>query len=126
MAVSPEDIRIPAELRPVDGRFGAGPSKVRKEQADALASVWQSYLGTSHRQKTVRSQVGRLRAGLELPRDPLQIGPIGQRTGIAGVDRCSCRRPLCAGAPPREECPACLRAAACSVTGSLCRHIVSR
>jgi phosphoserine aminotransferase len=48
----------------VDGRFGAGPSKVRKEQVDALASVWQSYLGTSHRQKTVKSQVGRLRAGL--------------------------------------------------------------
>ena len=64
MAVSPEDIRIPAELLPVDGRFGAGPSKVRKEQVDALASVWQSYLGTSHRQKTVKSQVGRLRAGL--------------------------------------------------------------
>ena len=64
MAVSPEDIRIPAELLPADGRFGAGPSKVRKEQVDALASVWQSYLGTSHRQKTVKSQVGRLRAGL--------------------------------------------------------------
>ncbi len=64
MAVSPEDIRIPAELLPGDGRFGAGPSKVRQEQVDALASVWQSYLGTSHRQKTVKSQVGRLRAGL--------------------------------------------------------------
>jgi phosphoserine aminotransferase len=64
VAVSPEDIRIPAELLPVDGRFGAGPSKVRKEQVDALASVWQSYLGTSHRQKTVKSQVGRLRTGL--------------------------------------------------------------
>ncbi len=64
MAVSPEDIRIPAELLPVDGRFGAGPSKVRQEQVDAVASVWQSYLGTSHRQKTVKSQVGRLRAGL--------------------------------------------------------------
>jgi phosphoserine aminotransferase len=64
VAVSPEDIRIPAELLPVDGRFGAGPSKVRQEQVDALASVWQSYLGTSHRQKTVKSQVGRLRAGL--------------------------------------------------------------
>jgi phosphoserine aminotransferase len=64
VAASPEDIRIPAELLPVDGRFGAGPSKVRKEQVDALASVWQSYLGTSHRQKTVKSQVGRLRTGL--------------------------------------------------------------
>ena len=57
-------IRIPAELLPSDGRFGAGPSKVREEQVTALASVWQSYLGTSHRQKTVKSQVGRLRAGL--------------------------------------------------------------
>jgi phosphoserine aminotransferase len=58
------DIRIPAELLPADGRFGSGPSKVRKAQADALAGVWQSYLGTSHRQKTVKSEVGRLRAGL--------------------------------------------------------------
>jgi phosphoserine aminotransferase len=64
VAVSPEDIRIPADLLPVDGRFGAGPSKVRREQVDALASVWQTYLGTSHRQKTVKAQVGRLRAGL--------------------------------------------------------------
>ncbi len=37
---------------------------MRKEQVDALARSWQSYLGTSHRQKTVKSQVGRLRAGL--------------------------------------------------------------
>ncbi len=58
------DIRIPADLLPADGRFGSGPSKVRKEQADALAARWQSYLGTSHRQKTVKSEVGRLRAGL--------------------------------------------------------------
>ena len=57
MAASPEDIRIPAELLPADGRFGAGPSKVRKEQVDALGSVWQSYLGTSHRQKTVNVRV---------------------------------------------------------------------
>ena len=64
MAATPEDIRIPADLLPADGRFGSGPSKVRQEQVDALASVWQTYLGTSHRQKTVKSQVGRLRAGL--------------------------------------------------------------
>ena len=57
-------IRIPADLLPADGRFGSGPSKVREEQVAALAGVWQSYLGTSHRQGTVKSQVGRLRTGL--------------------------------------------------------------
>ena len=59
-----EDIRIPSELLPTDGRFGAGPSKVRHEQVEALEKVWKSYLGTSHRQKTVKSEVGRLRTGL--------------------------------------------------------------
>ena len=62
--MSDAEIRIPADLLPADGRFGSGPSKVRKAQIDALAGVWQSYLGTSHRQKTVKSQVGRLRAGM--------------------------------------------------------------
>jgi len=64
VAATPEDIRIPTDLLPADGRFGSGPSKVRKDQVDALAAVWQTYLGTSHRQKTVKSQVGRLRQGL--------------------------------------------------------------
>ena len=59
-----DGIRIPTELLPADGRFGAGPSKVRQAQVDALASVWQTYLGTSHRQKAVKSEVGRLRSGL--------------------------------------------------------------
>lgn len=59
-----EDIRIPSEFLPTDGRFGAGPSKVRHEQVEALGKVWKSYLGTSHRQKTVKSEVGRLRSGL--------------------------------------------------------------
>ena len=58
------DITIPAELLPSDGRFGSGPSKVRPEQIDALAQVAGSYMGTSHRQKTVKAQVGRVRAGL--------------------------------------------------------------
>ena len=57
-------IIIPAELLPADGRFGAGPSKVRPEQLTALAAIAPTYLGTSHRQKTVKSQVGRLRSGL--------------------------------------------------------------
>ena len=58
------DIKIPAALLPSDGRFGSGPSKVRPQQVDALAAVAGTYLGTSHRQKTVKSQVGRVRAGM--------------------------------------------------------------
>jgi phosphoserine aminotransferase len=58
------DIRIPDELRPVDGRFGCGPSKVRPEAVDALAAVSRTLLGTSHRQKPVRDLVGRLRRGV--------------------------------------------------------------
>ena len=63
MSETPQ-ITIPADLRPLDGRFGAGPSKVRGGQVAALAALAPSYLGTSHRQKTVKSQVGRLRTGL--------------------------------------------------------------
>ena len=59
-----DDLTIPADLLPADGRFGAGPSKVRPAQLDALAATGRGYLGTSHRQAPVRSQVGRLRAGL--------------------------------------------------------------
>jgi phosphoserine aminotransferase len=58
------DIRIPDALKPADGRFGCGPSKVRPAAAQALAAVATSYLGTSHRQKTVKDQVARLRRGL--------------------------------------------------------------
>lgn len=57
-------IQIPADLLPADGRFGSGPSKVRVEQVDALRAAATTILGTSHRQKTVKSQVGRLRSGL--------------------------------------------------------------
>lgn len=63
-STDPTTIVIPADLRPADGRFGSGPSKVRPEQVSALTAVATTYLGTSHRQKTVKSQVGRLRAGL--------------------------------------------------------------
>jgi phosphoserine aminotransferase len=62
--VSTPDLVIPAELRPRDGRFGSGPSKVRPEQLAALAATDTSYLGTSHRQKGVKSVVGRVRSGL--------------------------------------------------------------
>ncbi len=58
------DIRIPTSLLPADGRFGAGPSKVRPEAVESLAAAASSYLGTSHRQKTVKNVVGSLRSGL--------------------------------------------------------------
>jgi phosphoserine aminotransferase len=58
------DILIPDQLKPADGRFGCGPSKVRPEAVEALVAVSTSYLGTSHRQQTVRNQVARLRRGL--------------------------------------------------------------
>ncbi len=57
-------IRIPDHLKPADGRFGCGPSKVRPAAVDALSAVATSYLGTSHRQKTVRDQVARLRGAI--------------------------------------------------------------
>ncbi|MFI6602729.1 phosphoserine transaminase [Nonomuraea sp. NPDC050536] len=58
------DIVIPADIKPADGRFGCGPSKVRPEQLAALAASGAEYMGTSHRQKPVKSLVGRVRAGL--------------------------------------------------------------
>ena len=58
------DITIPAELRPSDGRFGSGPSKVRPEAMAALSSAAGGFLGTSHRKATVKDVVGRLRSGL--------------------------------------------------------------
>jgi phosphoserine aminotransferase len=58
------DIVLPAELKPADGRFGSGPSKVRPEQVAALAASGTTYLGTSHRQAPVRSLVRRVREGL--------------------------------------------------------------
>ena len=58
------DIRIPEEIKPVDGRFGSGPSKVRPEGVEALSAVSRTLMGTSHRQRTVKDQVARLRRGL--------------------------------------------------------------
>jgi phosphoserine aminotransferase len=58
------DLTIPADLLPADGRFGSGPSKVRPDALDALAASGATFLGTSHRQSTVRNVVGRVRDGL--------------------------------------------------------------
>ena len=57
-------ITIPSTLLPVDGRFGCGPSKIRPEQLDHLATAGTKLLGTSHRQAPVKDLVGRVRSGL--------------------------------------------------------------
>ena len=65
------DIKIPENLKPSDGRFGCGPSKIRPEALAALAASGATILGTSHRQKPVKNVVHRVREGLsslfELP-----------------------------------------------------------
>lgn len=56
---------IPADLKPADGRFGCGPSKVRPAQLERLVTGdGAALMGTSHRQKPVKSLVGKVRAGL--------------------------------------------------------------
>jgi phosphoserine aminotransferase len=62
--VSDTSITIPANLLPKDGRFGAGPSKVRPEQIEALSAASATLLGTSHRQAPVKNLVGSVRNGL--------------------------------------------------------------
>ncbi|MEU1665155.1 MULTISPECIES: phosphoserine transaminase [Streptomyces] len=58
------EIRIPADIKPADGRFGSGPSKVRTEALSALAATGTSLLGTSHRQAPVKNLVGKVREGV--------------------------------------------------------------
>ena len=57
-------LQIPETLRPADGRFGCGPSKVRPQQVRHLLDNATSVMGTSHRQKPVKAVVGRVRSGL--------------------------------------------------------------
>ncbi len=61
MTNQPSDLVLPADLRPGDGRFGSGPSKVRDETVAALAAAAPHYLGTSHRRDGVKSVVRRIR-----------------------------------------------------------------
>jgi len=58
------DLMIPTDLLPLDGRFGCGPSKIRREQLDHLIGFGTGILGTSHRQAPVKDLVGRVRTGL--------------------------------------------------------------
>ena len=59
-----ETLRIPDPIKPKDGRFGSGPSKVRPEQLTALSTTAAALFGTSHRQAPVKNLVGRVRSGL--------------------------------------------------------------
>ena len=65
------ELKIPDSIKPRDGRFGCGPSKIRSEALANLAASGTSILGTSHRQKAVKNVVARVRNGLnqlfELP-----------------------------------------------------------
>jgi phosphoserine aminotransferase len=56
-------LRIPDDLKPADGRFGCGPSKVRR---DALTRLGERHdlMGTSHRQAPVKAVVRQVRDGL--------------------------------------------------------------
>jgi phosphoserine aminotransferase len=73
MAQISTELQIPTELKPRDGRFGSGPSRVRPEQLEHLAREGAAVMGTSHRQKPVKALVGQVRSGLRelfsLPED---------------------------------------------------------
>ena len=58
------EIIIPADLKPLDGRFGCGPSKIRPEALTALTQSAGKILGTSHRQAPVKNVVKEIRTGL--------------------------------------------------------------
>jgi len=64
VTVSTPDITLPDDLLPRDGRFGCGPSRVRPDAVDMLFGSAGHFLGTSHRQATVRFKVSELRNGL--------------------------------------------------------------
>lgn len=59
-----DQLTIPDHLKPADGRFGCGPSKVRDAQLEALVSKGAALFGTSHRQAPVKNLVGRVRDGV--------------------------------------------------------------
>jgi phosphoserine aminotransferase len=59
-----DHLEVPADIKPRDGRFGCGPSKVRPEQLQALTTTAAPLFGTSHRQAPVKDLVGRVRSGL--------------------------------------------------------------
>ncbi len=65
MSEATKKIVIPESIKPKDGRFGCGPSKIRPDALASLTSEAQGIIGTSHRQKSVKDVVGRVRSGLK-------------------------------------------------------------
>ncbi|HEY2217164.1 MAG TPA: phosphoserine transaminase, partial [Solirubrobacteraceae bacterium] len=63
-AAAETQLTIPEEMKPSDGRFGCGPSKVRPQVLAGLTGKGAALMGTSHRQKPVKGLVGEIRAGL--------------------------------------------------------------
>jgi phosphoserine aminotransferase len=64
LVIMADQLTIPDNIKPSDGRFGSGPSKVRPEQLQALSTSAAALFGTSHRQAPVKDLVGRVRNGL--------------------------------------------------------------
>jgi phosphoserine aminotransferase len=124
MAEPIPDITIPSDLLPTDGRFGCGPSKIPGSAVAALSDAAGSYLGTSHRQATVRFVVSELRNGLaelfSLPDgyevvlgnggttvfwDALTFGLIERRSQHLSFGEFSSKFAACATAVPHLEDP---------------------
>ncbi|HET6953297.1 MAG TPA: phosphoserine transaminase [Acidimicrobiales bacterium] len=123
-------ITIPDDLLPDDGRFGSGPSKVRPEAVTALAGTGRTYLGTSHRQATVRFMVASLRNGiaelLSLPDgyevalgnggttafwDAATFGLIDHRSQHLSFGEFSSKFAACVAAAPHLDAPEVIEAA---------------
>jgi phosphoserine aminotransferase len=64
MAHTDTALYIPDSMKPADGRFGSGPSRIRPEQLARLPQEGAAIMGTSHRQAPVRGVVAQIRAGL--------------------------------------------------------------
>ena len=62
VTVTDTSLHIPAHLKPADGRFGSGPTKVRPEALARLAAR-HDLMGTSHRQAPVKDLVREVRDG---------------------------------------------------------------
>jgi phosphoserine aminotransferase len=60
-----QQLTIPDQIKPADGRFGCGPSKVRPEALQRLVTDGAKLMGTSHRQAPVKGLVGEIRSGLK-------------------------------------------------------------